>query len=155
MSAETEWGVRHVLERDETSLTETETPPGKVLIVDDSGYARRRLRRFLVAHGWTQVIEASDGIQAIELFSTEHPSLVLVDQVMRGMAGLETARLLLEKDPNARIAMFTAVSDPAVREQALRAGILNVVKKADWISLEKLLSNELRGSGDRIEAAHG
>ncbi len=85
------------------------------------------------------MIEAEDGDQALDLLATHGPCLVLLDQVMRGKQGMETAREMLERDPEARIVMFTAVSDPTTRAEALRTGILRVVEKANWMGLEDVL----------------
>ncbi len=117
------------------------SPPG-VLIVDDSGYTRRRLRRFIVAEGWTQVLEAADGDAALALYSEHQPSLVLIDQIMRGKEGVETGRLLLEKDPDARLVMLTVVSDPELHARALKAGFLHVLRKTDWDALRNVLVEE-------------
>lgn len=117
---------------------------GTVLIVDDSGYARRRLRRFLKAEGWPQVTEAGGGDEALCRYRDERPALVLIDQVMRGRCGIDTARLLLERDPTARILMFTVVCDPEVHRRALEAGILHVLRKHDWKGLRDVLEPERR-----------
>ncbi len=113
-----------------------------ILIVDDSGYARQRLRRFLKAEGWDRVAEAADGEEALDRYREKRPELVLIDQVMRGRPGIETARALLRRDPQARIVMFTAVSDPEVHRRALEAGIQRVLCKNDWKGLQDVLAPE-------------
>ncbi|MCP4656769.1 MAG: response regulator [bacterium] len=113
-----------------------------VLIVDDSGYTRKRLRRFLAAEGWERVMEAADGDEALVRYHEDRPTLVLIDQVMRGRAGIDTARLLLERDPGARILMLTVVSDPQLHRRALDAGILRVVNKSDEEALRDALAPE-------------
>ncbi len=60
----------------------------KVLIVDDSGLARRRARAILESAGF-EVIEAEDGMAALESYFVEKPDIVLLDLVMKGMYGLE------------------------------------------------------------------
>ncbi len=111
----------------------------RVLIVDDSGYARLRIRRFLTAEGPWTVDEASDGDEALERFARARPGLVLIDQIMRGREGLEVARLLLERDPKANIVMLTSVSDPWFRERALGAGVRKVLGKDDLEALLPIL----------------
>ena len=110
-----------------------------VLIVDDSRYARYRLRRFLETEGWFEVTEASDGEEALAIFDEVRPSLVLIDQVMRGREGTETARLLLQKDPGVKIVMLTAVDDAAFKQCALDEGILHVITKSSWTTLGGIL----------------
>ncbi|HSE97204.1 MAG TPA: response regulator, partial [Blastocatellia bacterium] len=50
----------------------------KILVVDDSGMSRRSLRRMLEGDGH-QVIEAEDGISALENYFLEKPDLVMLD----------------------------------------------------------------------------
>ena len=65
----------------------------RVLIVDDSALARRSSRRVLESAGY-EVIEAEDGMSALEQYFVGKPALVILDLVMKGMYGLEVlARL--------------------------------------------------------------
>lgn len=128
-----------------TEITENTGNRRAVLVVDDSAYTRSRLRRFMAGQGWSEIeiIEASDGDEALERYAEERPDLVLIDLIMRGRGGIETARLLLEDDPGARIVMLTVVSDTETRDRALQAGILRVVTKSDWDALRDVLQEEL------------
>ena len=117
--------------------------PACVLVVDDSGYARLRLRRFLKEYGCPRVIEAADGDEALAAYDRERPALVIADHVMRGKDGIEVARLLLARDTSARIVMLTVISDQEVHERALRAGVLKVLVKGDFEGLSRLLEREL------------
>jgi two-component system, chemotaxis family, chemotaxis protein CheY len=118
-----------------TDQTNPKIRPGIVLIVDDSGYARSRLRRFLLEQGFPEVVEAANGDEAIRLFAQHQPCLVLLDQVMRGREGLDTARLMLTSNPQVHIIMLTAVTDRSLLQQALSLGIQRVVQKQDFEAL--------------------
>ncbi|HXT33421.1 MAG TPA: response regulator, partial [Vicinamibacterales bacterium] len=74
----------------------------KVLLVDDSGLARRSTRRVLENAGYT-VVEADDGLSALEQFAVEKPDIVMLDLVMKGMYGLEVLAKLRELDPAVRV----------------------------------------------------
>ncbi len=111
-----------------------------VLVVDDSAYARRRYRRQLADEGLTEVFEANDGDEGLRLFAEHRPPLVILDQVMRGKEGIETARLMIEQDPTVCIVMMTSLSDPALPERALGVGIHTVLSKTDWESLREILA---------------
>ena len=65
----------------------------KILVIDDSSLTRRILRSLLEPAGY-QVIEASEGKEAIELFSSEKPDLTLLDLTMEDMHGLEVSARL-------------------------------------------------------------
>ena len=100
----------------------------RVLIVDDSGLARRRARAILEAGGFT-VLEAEDGMAAIESYFVEKPDVVLLDLVMKGMYGLDVLAKLRELDPNARVVVVSADIQKPSREAAAQAGAIAFVNK--------------------------
>lgn len=79
----------------------------KVLIVDDSGMARRGLRAMLEPDGF-EVVEAQDGMTALERYFLDKPDLVILDLVMKGMYGLDVLSKLRELDPAARVIVVSA-----------------------------------------------
>ena len=54
----------------------------RILLVDDSGLARRSVRHILETAGY-DVVEAEDGMSALERYFLEKPDLVLLDLVMQ------------------------------------------------------------------------
>jgi two-component system chemotaxis response regulator CheY len=101
---------------------------GKVLLVDDSGLARRSTRRVLEQAGYT-VVEAEDGLSALERFAMERPDLVLLDLVMNGMHGLDVLSKLRELDPAARVVVMTADIQTSSREMVQSAGAAGFLTK--------------------------
>jgi len=98
----------------------------KVLVVDDSGLARRRVRGILEGAGY-EVLEAEDGMSALERYFVAKPDLVLLDLVMKGMYGLDVLMKLREMDPDARVIVVSAdvqTSSHEMVEQAGAAGFL-------------------------------
>jgi two-component system chemotaxis response regulator CheY len=79
----------------------------KVLLVDDSALARRSARRALEQAGY-DVVEAEDGLSALERYVLDKPDVVLLDLVMKGMYGLEVLAKLRELDPAARVIVVSA-----------------------------------------------
>jgi two-component system, chemotaxis family, chemotaxis protein CheY len=79
----------------------------RVLVVDDSGLARRRARGILESAGF-EVTEAEDGMAALERYFIDKPDVVLLDLVMKGMYGLEVLTKLREMDPDARVIVVSA-----------------------------------------------
>lgn len=99
----------------------------KVLLVDDSGLARRSTRRILEGAGY-QVVEAEDGMTALESYFVEKPDVVMLDLVMKGMYGLEVLSKLRELDPGARVIVVSAdvqTSSKAMVQAAGAAGFLS------------------------------
>ena len=93
----------------------------KILIVDDSALSRRTLRRILESAGY-DVVEANDGMTALELYFLEKPSLVLLDLVMKGMYGLDVLVKLREMDPKAQVVVASADIQSSTRKMVDEAG---------------------------------
>jgi two-component system chemotaxis response regulator CheY len=100
----------------------------KVLIVDDSALARRSLRQILESAG-CEVVEADDGLNALERYFLEKPDVVLLDLVMRGMYGLDVLNKLRELDGDARIVVVSADIQTSSQEMAEQAGAKAFVNK--------------------------
>lgn len=79
----------------------------KILIVDDSGLARRNTRRILEGAGY-EVVEAEDGLGGLEQYFVQKPDVVVLDLVMKGMYGHDVLTKLREMDANARVIVVTA-----------------------------------------------
>ena len=100
----------------------------KILIVDDSSLSRRMLRRILESAGY-EVVEAGDGMTALEVYFLEKPSLVLLDLVMKGMYGLDVLVKLREMDPKALVVVASADIQSSTRQMVDEAGALAFINK--------------------------
>ena len=100
----------------------------KVLLVDDSGLARRSTRRVLEQAGY-DVVEAEDGLAALERFSLDKPDVVLLDLVMKGMYGLDVLAKLRELDPAARVIVMSADVQTSSRDLVRTAGASAFINK--------------------------
>jgi len=100
----------------------------KVLVVDDSALARRSLRQILESAG-IDVVEADDGLTAIERYFLEKPDVVLLDLVMRGMYGLEVLNKLRELDATVRVVVVSADVQTSSHELAEQAGAKAFINK--------------------------
>jgi two-component system, chemotaxis family, chemotaxis protein CheY len=100
----------------------------KVLLVDDSGLARRSTRRILEEAGY-QVVEAEDGLSALERFVVDKPDIVLLDLVMKGMYGLDVLEKLRELDPVARVIVLSADVQTSSRDLVQAAGASGFINK--------------------------
>ena len=120
----------------------------KILVIDDSGLARKNLRRMLQGAGH-EVVEAQDGMAALELYFAEKPDVVLLDLVMSGMYGLEVLQKLRQLDPRARVVVVSAdIQTPSrelAREHGAEAFLSKPVEEADVLSAVNAVLN-----GDRL-----
>lgn len=103
-----------------------------VLIVDDSSAMRQALGRLFRAAGEFQVCgEASNGTEAIEMVTALHPDVVVLDLVMPGLNGLETAPKLKKLSPPTHIILYTMNAEGILEKQASSAGVSALVSKAE------------------------
>lgn len=100
----------------------------KVLIVDDSSLSRRTLRRILESADY-EIVEADDGMAALEVYFLEKPSVVLLDLVMKGMYGLDVLVKLREMDQQARVVVASADIQSSTRKMVDEAGALGFINK--------------------------
>ncbi len=107
--------------------------------MDDHAGFRRTVRDFL-PHDAGEVIECSDGAEAVEAYATHQPDWTLMDVDMPGMDGLTATRAILAEDPQARIVIVTAHDNSDSREEARAAGAVAFVGKGDLSQLSLVLA---------------
>ena len=109
----------------------------RILVVDDAAFARVRTRRALVDAGH-EVLEAENGRQAVEMYELHRPDAVLLDITMPEMDGIEALAAIRQLDPDARVAMLTAVGHQSVVLDAIKRGARDFLVKP--IETERLVS---------------
>jgi two-component system chemotaxis response regulator CheY len=100
----------------------------KIMVVDDSALSRRTLRRILETAGYN-VVEADEGMAALELYFIEKPDLVFLDLVMKGMYGLDVLTKLREMDAGARVVVASADIQTSTRVMVEEAGARCFINK--------------------------
>ncbi len=96
----------------------------KILIVDDSRAMRRIIHRTLRQAGFAglEVLEAADGVEALELALGTRPDLILSDWHMPRMSGLEFKRALNEAGLGIPFGFVTSENTHEMRQLAEEAG---------------------------------
>jgi two-component system chemotaxis response regulator CheY len=119
----------------------------KLLLVDDSGLARRSMRAILEASEF-EVVEAEDGMAALELYFIEKPDVVMLDLVMKGMYGLDVLTKLRELDPAARVIVVSADVQSSSQQMVEAAGASGfITKPVDRTRLLEVLRRVLERAG--------
>ncbi|PCJ29479.1 MAG: DNA-binding response regulator [Gammaproteobacteria bacterium] len=104
----------------------------RVLLVDDHEVVRSGLRRLLELNGDIEVVEeAGSGEQACLICKSTEFDVVVMDLSMPGIGGLEALRRIVQKDPKAKIVVFTMHENTASATQALSAGARSYVIKSE------------------------
>lgn len=101
----------------------------KVLIVDDSKQTRKSLKDILEKKDYDVVGEASSGPEAIKLFSSLSPDIVMLDIIMPQLGGIETLRLLRSLNKDVKIIMVSALDSLDRVKECLRAGANHYILK--------------------------
>jgi CheY-like chemotaxis protein len=98
----------------------------KVLIVDDDQIVLEVLKMML--SDYYDVITASNGKEAVELYKRQKPDIVLMDILMPKMDGIEATRIIKLIDPDAKILAITAYASHKGKEMQ-KAGALDIIEK--------------------------
>ncbi|MCJ7632794.1 response regulator [Candidatus Bathyarchaeota archaeon] len=112
----------------------------KVLIVDDSAFMRMILKEKVSSIGQTEILEASDGKQAIEIGKNQKLDLILLDVVLPGISGESVLSNLRKAGVETKVVMVTAVGQNSVIQRCEELGISGyIVKPFDDAKITKLI----------------
>jgi two-component system, chemotaxis family, chemotaxis protein CheY len=100
----------------------------KIMVVDDAMFMRKKCAQLLTEQGH-QVVEAANGAEAIAKYKENRPDGVLLDITMPDIDGLQALKSMREFDPDARIAMCTAMGQQSIVIEALKSGAIDFVVK--------------------------
>jgi len=101
----------------------------KILIVDDSSFARQRLRLMFEMQGHEVVGLAGDGDEALAQYKKFKPDVVTLDHLMTGKNGEQVLGDLLKFDPDVKVIMVSGSGDHAIEERVIEAGAKAFVQK--------------------------
>lgn len=111
----------------------------RVLVVDDSGFMRKRIIQELNSLGHSVVGEAKSGDEAIEKYRTLKPDAVTMDITMRDKDGITAAKEILSEDPGANILFLTILSDEKYKSEVKKLGAKAFLSKTDTSQIAQVL----------------
>ena len=100
----------------------------RLLITDDSKLLRKKLREELENLG-CEVIEASNGKEAIMRDLEQEPDGVILDIVMPEVGGIEALQVIREVSPTVPIVMLSSAGTPQKLMQTLKMGAIDFIQK--------------------------
>ena len=101
----------------------------KILLVDDAAFMRMMLKNTLSQAGYTDLIEAEDGVKAVEAYTAEKPDLVFMDITMPNKVGLETLKEIKAMDPGATVVMCSAMGQETMVMDSIKSGAKDFIVK--------------------------
>jgi two-component system chemotaxis response regulator CheB len=111
----------------------------RVLVVDDSAFARKIVRESLSAHPELEVVgTASDGIDALEKIAEHKPDVVTLDLVMPNLDGLGVLKALPLEQRRHVVIVSMADGDSELAIAALSAGAFDLVHKPTALAIDSL-----------------
>ena len=119
----------------------------KLLLVDDHEVLRSGLKYTLDVVDHIEIIgEASNGVEAVELFRELHPDVVLMDLLMPEMDGVEATQLITTEDPEAVILILSSSKEEDMIQSALEAGAVGyLTKNVSPSEITKAIENAVAG----------
>ncbi|MCY7347048.1 MAG: response regulator [Pyrinomonadaceae bacterium] len=116
----------------------------KVLIVEDNEDTRGFMKFLIESYGY-QVVEAADGIEALERFKFQHPDIILMDISLPFVDGLTAARAIREVETSGSVPIIVVTAfGKSYYEEAIQAGCNDLLTKPlDFDTLQPLMEKYL------------
>ena len=101
----------------------------KIMLVDDAAFMRMMIKNMLTQGGYTEIIEAKNGVEAVDMYKSEKPDLVIMDITMPEKDGIEALRDIKGYDANSNVVMCSALGQEKLVLDALKSGAADFIVK--------------------------
>lgn len=100
-----------------------------VLVVDDSPFIFKAVKKALEPEGYQLMDQAFNGQECLERVEQQTPDVIILDITMPVMDGLQTAERLFRKNAATKLIMISAMGDEEMVKKARRIGVQNFLVK--------------------------
>lgn len=100
-----------------------------ILVIDDSPFITKQITELLQEHDYEVIGHAGNGEEGIRLFSETKPDLTILDIILPGIDGVETASVILQEEPNANILMLSSICDTEIIVEIRSMGLKYLIPK--------------------------
>lgn len=100
-----------------------------IMVVDDSPFASKQIKDIVEENGYEVIGYAKNGEEGIKMYEELHPDIVILDIIMPGIDGLETAQILKKNDSKATIMMLSSLCDAGTLEEVRSIGVKYLIPK--------------------------
>jgi two-component system chemotaxis response regulator CheY len=119
----------------------------RVVLADDESHVRVYLRFLLAGMGLDVVGEATNGLEAINLFRDKKPDLILLDLNMPIKTGEEALQAIKTEFPDARVVMLSSLADRESVEMCLNLGAAGYIRKDSSLNdIREIIKETLESS---------
>jgi PAS domain S-box-containing protein len=128
-----------------------DTPPIRILLIEDNDDVRALLRARLESSGRYDVVgEGGDGESGIQLAEELKPAVVLLDLAMPKMDGLTALPQILKVAPDTRVIVLSGFDQEHMAERALGAGAHGYLEKGLRMDIDGAVDSALSSSSRRV-----
>jgi DNA-binding NtrC family response regulator len=99
-----------------------------ILVADDDSYIQEALKDRLESLGY-RVLQAENGLQAVEIIERQTPHMAFLDVEMPGMKGMDVLREIRRRDHNLPVVMITAYGSIGLAVEAMKEGAYDFIAK--------------------------
>ncbi len=124
----------------------------KIMLVDDSRTIRNIEKNVLAHLGYTDILEAGDGAEALAMIEHSMPDLLLVDWNLPNMDGLTLVKNIRKNNKSVPIIMVTTEAEKDRVIEAIKAGVNNYVVKP---FTAEMLGEKIKQTVNRTEESVG
>lgn len=100
-----------------------------ILVIDDSPFASQQIKDIVEEYDYEVIGYARNGEEGIEKYKELKPQFVILDIIMPGIDGLETAEILLKDHPDAKIMMLSSLCDSGTLQEVKSIGLKYLIPK--------------------------
>ncbi|SEN68224.1 two-component system, chemotaxis family, response regulator CheY [Amphibacillus marinus] len=122
-----------------------------VLIVDDSSFMRAWLKRLITNQTYSIAAEASNGYEAILNYRKTKPDLVLLDNHLPDITGVEVLKRIMSIDANAKVIICSAMGTDFLVKECLVHGAKDFIRKPNFEHLLNKMDNIMLDKSNPID----
>lgn len=122
-----------------------------ILIVDDSPFVYEQIKGMVDGDEYQVIGSAKSGEEGIVMYQELKPDVVILDIIMPGIDGLETAEILLKDNPDVQIIMLSSLFDANLLNEIKRLGLKYLIPKPIEADVLLITLERLDKSADKEE----
>ncbi len=100
-----------------------------IIVIDDSPFASKQIKDLVEENGYSVIGYAKNGEEGIQLYKEQQPDIVILDIIMPGIDGLETAEILMKLNPKVKILMLSSLCDSGTLDEVRGIGLKYLIPK--------------------------